>query len=56
MVWQASPGTYTVRIKTADSAAPPAIVTAGETGALSFTLEADAISPLKIRIDREKGS
>ena len=58
MVWQASPGTYAVRIerKNADSAEPPAIVTAGETGALSFTLEADAISPLKIRIDREKGS
>jgi hypothetical protein len=71
MVWRASPGSYTVRIEpvTADAtasaggapatpvpAAPATIVTAGETGILSFTVAADAITPVKIRIDREKGS
>ena len=75
MVWQASPGNYTVRVEpmSADStanaggvigaipgravqAAPAGIVTAGETGILSFTVDADATTPVKIRIDREKGS
>jgi len=37
-------------------AAPARIVTAGETGILSFTVDADATTPVKIRIDREKGS
>jgi hypothetical protein len=75
MVWQASPGNYTVRVEpmSADSAANPGgssapfaaapvqaasagIVTAGETGILTFTVDADATTPVKIRIDREKGS
>jgi hypothetical protein len=37
-------------------AAPAGIVTAGETGILAFTVDADATTPVKIRIDREKGS
>jgi polysaccharide biosynthesis protein PelA len=75
MVWQASPGSYTVRIEpmAADSTAnaggtsvpipaapvqatPAAIVAAGEMGIVSFTVDAVAITPVKIRIDREKGS
>jgi hypothetical protein len=79
MVWQASPGNYTVQVEpmTADAtanagasaptptasilaaaaqAASAIVVTAAETGILSFTVDADATTPVKIRIDREKGS
>jgi hypothetical protein len=37
-------------------ATPAAIVAAGEMGIVSFTVDAVAITPVKIRIDREKGS
>jgi hypothetical protein len=40
----------------AAQAASATVVTAGETGILSFTVDADATTPVKIRIDREKGS
>src|SRR3954447_12668254 len=76
MVWQAPPGSYTVRVEpmtvdatanaggasaptstasipaAAAQAASATIVTTGETGILSLTVDADATTPVKIRIGR----